>query len=298
MNDLLHVFVHWTLLPMDWQMPRMLERRASLGCGGNVDCCCRERPRTNSDPDSASLHPHPRRLFRTAELVEWCYPRLTGKIERKHRWESPEKQRRPLRCVFGTTIAGAARRGRGVIWRESPDADRERTGRHGEAEKRPRGKSGGPGALSLEINCQIAGQVTPGSVQQQSSQGEGRGHTPIKCPHARGLYSAPITLEVVPPGACNTSREVMRRAHNFFISPPIVGWPLLTLSRRAPGMVGQGRSVSHYPWDHDEERVREVCIRYSKLPNAMPSNRSVGSFPKAGNGAQQIRLGCSAFLQS
>jgi hypothetical protein len=29
---------------------------------------------------------HPRRLFRTAELVEWCYPRLTGKIERKHRW--------------------------------------------------------------------------------------------------------------------------------------------------------------------------------------------------------------------
>jgi hypothetical protein len=29
---------------------------------------------------------HPDKLFRTEELARWCYPRLNGKPQRKHRW--------------------------------------------------------------------------------------------------------------------------------------------------------------------------------------------------------------------
>ena len=63
---------------------------------------------------------HPGREFRTDELAEWCYPRLTGKPDRHHR-------RAIRRAADGVAVrAGRLRRGRksrtpgGVLWKAKP----------------------------------------------------------------------------------------------------------------------------------------------------------------------------------
>jgi hypothetical protein len=60
-----------------------------------------------------ALIAHPDRQFRTSELVNWCYPRLIGAIERKHR---------SAICRAAKRVAVRVRRDRpgGVVFKAKP----------------------------------------------------------------------------------------------------------------------------------------------------------------------------------
>lgn len=60
---------------------------------------------------------YPDRLYRTADLAAWCYPRLKGEPQRKHRWAIVRAARAVAERV--------GRDGRGVIFRAASDSHTE-----------------------------------------------------------------------------------------------------------------------------------------------------------------------------